>query len=242
MDVRYLVLGPVAVDRGGGVEIVSGRRAQALLASLVISANHVVPIDHLISAVWEDDWPESPHHAVQSLVSQLRRLVGPAIEGVDHGYRLGVECDRIDACAFEGAFRTAHSVEDPVVALDVIRSALGMWRGPPFGELADIEPFRLEAIRLEELRLAAHEFGLRLMLSAGRAEEAVAELKAAVRDHPLREGLWESLIRGLIDLKRRGEAIAAFDEYRATVSALGLPPDPALVHLIDRLFDSPVGS
>lgn len=245
MSVRYLVLGPIAVASEGDVVLVPGWRAQALLAALVISANHVVPSSRLVDAMFGEDWPASPGHALQSQVSKLRKRIGAVVECIDHGYVLNADCDEIDACVFDRSVRTAATLaaHDPPGALAAARSAIELWRGPAFGELADGEPFRLEAMRLEELRVTAHELALTAMVTVGEAEAAVAELRAFLDDQPFRERLWEALIVGLVQVERRAEALEALAQYQRLMDEVGVPPAPSLVELGFRIHStaSPLG-
>jgi DNA-binding SARP family transcriptional activator len=234
---RFYVLGPIGFRRDDEIELLPGRKAQTLLAALVVSANHVVPADRLIDAVWSGDQPQSPEHALQSQISKLRHVDGADIQRVGDGYLLPATCDDVDACVFERRLREAERLAgmDPRAALATARSAISLWRGPAFGDLADLELFQLEAIRLDELRVAAQELALTAMLEVGQPDEAVAELRAAVADHPYRERLWQALLAGLIQLKRRGEALEAYAEYVRQMDTVLLPPDPDIVSLVDGL-------
>jgi DNA-binding SARP family transcriptional activator len=238
MTVRYLVLGPIAVERDEVLAPIAGARAQALLAALVISANHVVPVDRLVEALWPGEGPASPGHALHSQISKLRRLIGDGIEHVGPGYALRATCGQIDACRFERLVRQAEEIRrsEPGPALAAARSALALWRGPAFGEVAGNEPYHLEAMRLEELRIDVQEVALEAMVASGLADEAVAELRAAVADHPYRERLWKALLEGLVSLKRRGEALEVYESYERCMSGLGLAADPDVAGVVDRLF------
>ncbi len=57
--------------------------------------------------------------------------------------------------------------------------------------------------RLEELRLRLLEAVMAARVDLGAGSELVAELEALVAEHPLREGLWASLMTALY---RRGQA------------------------------------
>ena len=72
--------------------------------------------------------------------------------------------------------------------------ALGLWRGPALADLR-YEPFaRDEIARLEELRLVAHRSANRADLALRSRGRGRLQLEALVREHPLRERLWELLI------------------------------------------------
>ncbi len=68
------VLGPLELDGDG--RRVGGGRLRALLARLALDAGRPVTTGRLVDAVWEDELPADQLHALQSLVSRLRRALG----------------------------------------------------------------------------------------------------------------------------------------------------------------------
>ena len=180
------VLGPIDVLGTSGVVAVGGRHARALLGALVVGVGHAVPIDHLREVVWGQDPPESVDNTLQSNVSHLRHVLGPdAIVRVDGSYELTTEPSNIDAVRFETLLADAAASSDDSERRDFGRQALDLWRGRPFGDLADDEAFKLDAYRLEELRLTAMEICLEADLALGNHELIVGELEAAVEENPL---------------------------------------------------------
>lgn len=111
-----------------------------------------------------------------------------------------------------------------------------MWRGAPFGELSDEEPFRLEAVRLDELRLAAMELSLESELALGRHELVVGELESAVEEYPYRERLWYLLIEALAQGDRRVEAIRACQRLRGMLAEVGLDATEELRRIEDEIL------
>jgi DNA-binding SARP family transcriptional activator len=183
--------------------------------------------DHLIQAVWGDDPPRTATSSLQSHISRLRNLLGhDAVQRHDHSYILDFDPGRVDACEFEKAYREAAAIadSDPEEAVEACRTALQLWRGPPFGELCDAEFARPEAVRLEELRIDAMELFLESTIAAGQPSLVVPALRAAVTDHPYREKLWYLLMRALAVEGRRVEALRSFQEARIVLGAAGLEP------------------
>ncbi len=87
-------------------------------------------------------------------VSRLRKLL-PAGVLVTRppGYVLKVEVESVDLLRFERLVAEARGA-DPARGTELLGEALASWRGPALAELSD-EPFaRVEAARLEALRLA----------------------------------------------------------------------------------------
>lgn len=246
MDHGFLirVLGPVDVLTADGVRTIGSRNERALLAGLVLAAGRSVPASLLRDAVWGEDPPPSADASIHTYVSRLRQLVGhDTIDRTDHSYRLVVRRDEVDATRFEDLVDTAtRARDDPTRCAGLCRTALGLWRGVPFGDLGDGEAFRLEGFRLEELRLVVMELALGAEIELGHHEIAAAELETAVQEHPYRERLWYLLAEALRRDGRRIEALRACDRLRRVLADAGLDPDPELVELERRIAGRAPGS
>jgi DNA-binding SARP family transcriptional activator len=232
------VLGPIDIVLAGRVEPIGSHQVRALLGALVVGAGHSVAIDLLEAAMWgEDRVPESAGATLHTVVSRLRHVLGDdAVRLVDHSYQLDVYRDQIDALRFEDLFTAALDAEgDPALRRTHCRQALALWRGDPFGDLYDVEPFRLEAMRLDQLRLSTMELALAAELELGRHAIVTAELESAVHEHPYRERFWHLLIDALIAGDRRVEAAAACRQLRAVLAEAGLEPGERLEQLERRL-------
>lgn len=224
------LLGPIDVLAPSGPVPVGGRQSRALLGALAIGVGHAVSIDHLFDVMWEGHPPESADNTLQSYISHLRGLLGTdAITRVDHSYELDVQARNIDALVFERLVgEAAEARGSPERCLDICREALALWRGRPFGDLADDEAFRLETYRLDELRLVAMELVLEAEVVLGRAELVVGELESAVEEHPYRERLWYLMIVALAQGNRRVEALRACTRLRDQLAEVGLAPTDRL--------------
>jgi DNA-binding SARP family transcriptional activator len=230
MQPQILVLGPILVrDDAGRVHTLGGDRAHRFLAVLTISANHAVGIDRLVEVVWGDERPGDAEGSVHSLASRVRHLLGgDTLILEDHSYRLVVEPFQIDACRFEDLVAQAERVlaGNPEQAIATAREGLGMWRGPAYGALAERDPFRIEAIRLEELRSSLTEVLVEALLSSGNTTWSIPMLRSMIGEAPYREHLWALLMRALGAAGRRREAALVYDDYVATMAGAGLDPDP----------------
>lgn len=237
------VLGPIDVVTSAGPRGVGGSRPQMLLGALVVSAGRAVGVDRLAEVVWGDEPPRSAANTLQSYVSDLRRLVGhDAIRSVDHSYWLDVDAVDIDAVDFQRMVRRADETDDASERWRLCHEALGLWRGRPFGELADDQAFLLESCRLDELRIAAVELGLGAELELGHAELVVGELEVAVEENPFRERLWLLLVEALALDDRRVEALRACARLRRLLGDVGLGIGDEIAVLERRLLDgSPIG-
>lgn len=233
------VLGPIDIATESGAIAVGGRQVRALLGALVIGAGHAVPIDHLNEVIWGDDLPRSADSTLQSYISHLRRLLGSdAIRRADHSYELAVGVDNIDALRFESLLARADEARgQPEDCRRLCREALHLWRGQPFGDLSEDEGFRLEAYRLDELRLVATELSLETELALGHHELVTGELECAVEEHPYRERLWYLLIDALARSDRRVEALQACARLRDVLSEVGVAAGDSLTTIEKRLLD-----
>jgi DNA-binding SARP family transcriptional activator len=150
-----------------------GTKQRATLAILLLHANRVVGVERLADDLYAGAPPVTAVTQVQRQVSELRKAIGAAaaIETSSPGYVLHVEPERLDLDRFERATHDAdRALEcgEPQSAVELLRHALGLWRGAPLADLA-YESFARTAIeRLDELRLVAIEQRFEAELALGR--------------------------------------------------------------------------
>jgi WD40 repeat protein/DNA-binding SARP family transcriptional activator len=238
---EFLVLGPIEVVGDAGAIKLGGRRQRAVLAILLLEANHVVPVEQIADGLYGEAPPATAVAQVRDHVSQLRRLLGQdLLETHAPGYLLRVEPDQVDALRFERLTEQAVASlgrGESETASDLARAALEMWRGPPLADFAH-EAFAQPAIaRLEASRLRAVEGRIEAELSLGNDGDLVAELEELTRAHPLREQLRAQLMLALYRSGRQAEALAVFHETRSALrDELGLEVSPALRDLAGQLL------
>ncbi|MFE9613309.1 BTAD domain-containing putative transcriptional regulator [Streptomyces sp. NPDC006012] len=223
---RYGILGVAqATDEAGGSVPVGGPRLRTLLTALALRPGRTVTAETLIAEVWADDPPRDAPAALQALVGRLRRALGRhTVTSVPGGYRLESARGDIDLFVFERLVRDGTAALEtgaPAAASRTLTEALALWRGPALADLPDrTAASRAEALRLEAVR-ARTEAALRL----GRAHDVVPELRELTATHPYDESLHALLVRALRDAGRGGDALAAYETARRTLSA-GLGTDP----------------
>src|SRR5580704_2401974 len=103
---EFSILGPVEASAHGRPLGLGGARARALLATLIVHANHVIAADQLIDEVWPELPAENAAASLQVRLSGLRktlRSAGPDDRLVTHapGYLLRIAADELDARRFE---------------------------------------------------------------------------------------------------------------------------------------------
>ena len=118
----------------------------------------------------------------------------------------------------------------------MLDSALGLWRGSPYGEFGSGFA-QSAAVRLQELRTAALEDRVELLLRRGATTDAVAEARDLVAVEPLRERGVALLMRALHADGRVAEALDAYrDHCRLLAEELGLDPSAGLRELEGRIL------
>ncbi|MFG1703633.1 BTAD domain-containing putative transcriptional regulator [Nonomuraea sp. M3C6] len=236
MNVRFGVLGPLRIDGG---QAPGPAKHRTLLAALLLSARERVPVERLMSVVWDDRPPASAESVLRVYVSALRKVVD-GIRTVPGGYLIEVEPDDVDCHRFErlvAGARRVRAAGQVAEAADGFRAALGLWRGQALADVESSMLRRAHGVPLEELRLTALEERVQLDLRLGRGAEVVGELRALVGAHPLRERAWVRLIEALHQAGRRSEALGAYQDARWTlVEELGLEPGAELTEAHQKVL------
>lgn len=241
MDFR--ILGPLAVLAGEEPVPLGGGTEQAVLAALVVNAGQTVATDRLVDMVWGDRAPDTAVKTLRSHVSRLRRRLEPwgaPIATTGRGYELSPDGHTIDAAVFEQLLETAQSQREHGGhrdAADQLRAALELWRGRALAGLDDHDFARLEAARLDELRLEAIEARIDSDLHLGRHEHLVADLETLVADYPFREALWWDLMLSLYRSGRQAAALRAYQRARTVLGEeLGIEPGVDLRDLEEAIL------
>src|SRR5215218_4407141 len=230
---EFRVLGPFEVWAEGRSLELKRRKQRSLLALLLLHAGEVVSIDRLIEELWAGKPPKAAIGSLQNLVSDLRKALGrELVRTREPGYVLDIEPEQVDLHSFERLVAQASEGGDAERRSELLREALGLWRGPPLADLA-FEPFALiEVARLEELHTAAREELIDAELELGHHSQLVGELETLVAENPLRERLRGQLMLALYRSGRQAEALEAYRDARETlVEELGIEPSPDLQRL-----------
>ena len=241
---QFLILGPLEVSDDGRKLALGGPKQRAVLAHLILRANHVVPADLLIDGLWGEEPPESARNTLQTYVYRLRKMLGEdRIEGRDGGYVLAAADGEIDAVRFEALVKQgkAQVPSDPAAAAATLSDALSLWRADALADVTEEPSLRGEAARLEELRLSATEHRVSAEIAMGGHSTVVPELESLTARYPLRERMWANLMLALYRSGRQAEALSTFERARQVLAdELGADPSPELQRLHEQLpeFDS----
>ncbi|MGW7415824.1 BTAD domain-containing putative transcriptional regulator [Streptomyces sp. NPDC054863] len=238
---RFGLLGPMEIRTDDGETLdPGGERPRSLLALLLLDAGRTVPAARLLEGLYGDEPPARAANALQSQVSRLRRRLGTldaGIESLPAGYRLDIAPDTVDVHLFEAtarAGREALGAGEHGRSAELLREALGLWRGPALADLASVPFARAQADRLDAMLLGVREDLAEAELGRGTGPGAglVPELRELVAVHPLRERLYGLLMRALRAAGRTAEALAVYEDARqALAEALGADPSSELAAL-----------
>src|SRR5260370_5573698 len=205
-DIAFVrVLGPIQVVTIAGLALdLRSASQRRLLAGLAVEAPRALRVDLLCDVL-----AVSPG-ALRTIVSRLRKGFGDTIVVASQGrYRLAAP---VDAALFATLLSQVGVGDDRIGTLE---RALALWTGPAFEEFAAEAWAEPEVARLAELRASAVEDHAVELIVARRWAEAIAELKAHVSVHPLRDRPWGLLVQALGGAGRQADALAAFGGYRA---------------------------
>jgi DNA-binding SARP family transcriptional activator/tetratricopeptide (TPR) repeat protein len=218
------VVGVVGIRLLGAVEVSQdGRRLNpavsqgCLLAMLLVEPGRMVTTARLVDAVWGEKPPASARNTIQVYVHRLRRALagfdGVTLETAGEGYRLEVNAARVDLHRFRRLVTEARHSGDDSLAARLLRTALGLWQGPPLQGLPATALWDGIRAGLTEERLNALEQRIGTDLRLGRHEELVDELAGILAEHPLRERFVGML---MVALHRSGNTAKALEVYEDT--------------------------
>jgi DNA-binding SARP family transcriptional activator len=114
-----------------------------------------VSAEVLVDGLWAEEWSPHREQDLHALVYQLRRRLAVQEPGADPGrggallaragggYRLALGTGELDAAVFHdlaGRGRTAARAGDTAGARELLRQALGLWRGAALADAARFVP------------------------------------------------------------------------------------------------------
>ncbi|MFH8338619.1 BTAD domain-containing putative transcriptional regulator [Streptomyces sp. AM6-12] len=215
---------------------------ERVLATMLLEPGKVLPVSRLVEAAWDEEPPATASHQVRKAVADLRRRIPGGAETlltVGPGYRAVIDATQCDLSEFGTLVRTAKSAvaeERLAEAVQVLRSALALWRGPVLSGVGG-PVVEAAATTIEERRLAVWEEQIALRLALGEAGELVPDLRELVAEHPLRETLRGHLMLALCRSGRQAEALEEYGKVRELlVEQLGVDPDPHLTKLYEGIL------
>ena len=237
---RLLLLGAMEAWDGDVRLDLGGPKPRLILALLAKEAGGIVPTPKLVDAVWGDDPPADPRATLQVNISSLRKTGdGLPITHRSPGYVLELDPSAIDRHRFEALVAEGVRLvpSHPRRGATLLRDALSLWRGRPYGDLADESALVADVRGLEEQRLRALEKRIGADLALGDHERLHQELETLVQSHPLREPFWGQLALVQYRTGQPAESLRTLERARRLLAEeLGSDPSPALKDLHARIL------
>ncbi|QNP75723.1 tetratricopeptide repeat protein [Streptomyces roseirectus] len=213
-----------------------------MLVTLLLEPGRMIPVSRLVAAAWDDEPPQTAAHQVRKAVAALRTRIpgGAGLIATDGtGYRAVLADDQLDLHEFNRHTRLAREASAAgqlQVAVEELRAAVGLWRGPVLAG-AGGPVLAAASAALEERHMAAAEQYHGLRLELGEAAELVGPLRELIASHPLREALRGQLMLALYRSGRQAEALEEFTRVRELlVEELGIDPGTELTRLYEAIL------
>ncbi|WP_196444902.1 BTAD domain-containing putative transcriptional regulator [Planomonospora sp. ID67723] len=234
------MLGPLELWTAGGPVDLGPPRQRAVWAAVAVDAPRPVPADTMIDRVWGEAPPERARHALQVYLARIRRVLervdagGPQPARLTRrsgGYALDIEPDSVDAHRFRRLVGQARNQQCARTEAELLRQALGLWRGVPLGGVEGDWAARVrQAWHRQHLDAAARWAHAELCL--GDAAAVIDPISDLLLENPLAEPLVTVLMRALYAGGRIPEALGRYAEFRRRLAdQLGLDPGDELREL-----------
>lgn len=243
-EMKFGLLGPMIVRRGGTAIRVPEGMQRVFLALLLLRANHCVSVRDLAKAQWGEPWPESAESNMPSYIRRLRTTLKDTdksrIVRCPSGYMIKVHDGELDVARFEALVKAARAATGAGSWGDArarAGAALTLWRGELLADVDLPSVTRGERTRLEELRLEVLEVRLGADLELGHGASIIAELQTLTQAHPLRQRFQAQLMLALYGSGRRPEALTVYPRaHEMIVEKTGEGPDRFLSELHARML------
>ncbi|MFI9162271.1 AfsR/SARP family transcriptional regulator [Kitasatospora aureofaciens] len=231
---RYELLGSLRVVGDDGIHVLSAKKKEILLATLLIRGGQVVTKDQLVDELWGDRPPSRATAALHVYISQLRAFLAAGerewspIVTRSPGYLLELGADELDFQLFQRLTTQGRSHargQRHEQAVECFEQALALWRGPALGGLKEGRTVAGFATWLEELRLECVELNITSKLALGHDHELIGVLYALLLEHPLHEAFYQGLMAALYRVGRRADALQVYRRARDVLRGdLGIEP------------------
>ncbi|MGA4846012.1 AfsR/SARP family transcriptional regulator [Streptomyces sp. G5(2025)] len=242
MEIGIRVLGNVALEYDGRIDLLGSAKERLVLAALALDAGRPVSLDSLIHRLWDDSPPAKPRAGLHTYAARIRRrLRESAGDGLlvqrAHTYLLDVRPEQVDCHRFEQLAARSRALTDGAdaandnAALALLREAAGLWHGEPLAGLGG--PWA-ESIResLAQKRLAAQLTRIGAELRLGHYAELVPDIAALLERHPDDETLAAQLMTATYGCGRQAEALHVYESVRRRLrERLGTDPGETLTRL-----------
>jgi DNA-binding SARP family transcriptional activator len=239
---RIRLCGRMVIEIWGRSIAPPGRQGRMLLAYQIANRSRPLQRDELEAVLWEGEPPADPDAVLSSVMSRLRRELGPEVlppgdVSVQLPDDAWVDVEVID----ERAQRMLQALKNgqPAVAAELAAEALALLDGK---FLPDLEAKWIDDRRreLDELGLSLRRASVeaRLQLGGEDLEQAERTARELVERAPYRESGHKLLMEVLVARGDLAEATLVYDRLRRLLlDELGKTPDPAITELNAQLLE-----
>lgn len=236
----FVLLGsPRLVHDGHDVDL-GGDCDQRMLVGLLAARSEPVPSAALMRWIWDEPGPGAgaTHHELMDRLRARLSTVGlPRALVAEQGTcRLEIPDDAVDMHRFRRLVSTARTSDDERAA-ELLRQALGLFDGEPFGALCGERVQNFRTTLLDERMSARIEYA-EVSLRLGRATRILPELAELNRTEPFHEKVAGLLMRAHYQNNDPGRAGAVFQHIRKQLNEnLGTEVGKELVELNQRIAE-----
>jgi LuxR family maltose regulon positive regulatory protein len=218
----------------------SPKKTMTLLKALIAFGGKKVSEQKLIDALWPNEDGDDAHHAFNSALHRLRKLLGDKDLIGQSGGAISLDEHRcwIDAVAFEGLLAgvALNGAELGEASLDNLSRSITLYTGN-FLQNEEDAPWavsfreRLRARFVQAVNCYAQQ-----LEKSGRTKEAIDCYLTGLEADDLVEPFYQGLMRCYDKINRRSEAIGVYRRMRQTLSVtLGIRPSAASEGLYQSL-------
>lgn len=257
----FHILGPVRLHVHGRIVDLGATKIRGLLGILLLSANVGVPIDTIVTRLWDRtsespegtgvqgrEPPSNPHKTLQGYVSRLRSVLAraqtPAQLVTEHGqYRLKVNATTVDYHHFreladEGLRNERRSDHEGAVA--ALGAAVELWRGQPLADVQSSWSQRYADTLTNQDLLPAYYCLFRARLALGRHEEVLAQLRPLLATYETDENFVEFQMRAMAEVDGPSSIVGCFHDFTDRLrDTFGTRPTERLTELYRQLTNFP---
>ncbi|MEU0796062.1 BTAD domain-containing putative transcriptional regulator [Amycolatopsis sp. NPDC005961] len=228
---EFRMLGPLEAWHNGVPVQLGDQQQRFVLVVLLLNANKPVSSARLAEIVWADR--EAKPTLIRGYIKRLRD-VGVGIETTPTGYLLRVGDDQLDTVRFARLRAEAGRTDDPRRKIELLREAVGLWRGR-FLEDIDIDRVGGPEVGFPEESLPDAVGDLaELELDTGDHRSARDRLRPLFRSDPASQKHAGFLMRALLAGGDQVGALRVFSSTRDALAELRMEPGPVLRNLAAR--------
>jgi DNA-binding SARP family transcriptional activator len=223
---EFGVLGPLMVTRASPAGQLTAPKLRALLLLLLVE-DDPVPAPQLLELF--HGAPSTMHVSVHKLRRWLRLHGGHRLDLTPHGYTVDVDPALVDAGQFRRRLATADAAVDRRARVDLLLSALSLWRGRIGAGMPVAVQHRAAVRRLEGLREDAAVRLADACLEAGEPRLALPYLDDLARGVPFDERVQAQFALLLAACGRQADALGVIAGTRRLLAdELGIGPGTQL--------------